>query len=206
MTGELPDIDVLDVFVIDDEGRLATAEPWQRPPWTPAPAPTPPADEIDEPPTPPAASHSGDGAAAAAAPRIVRTIGEYDVFRAVVVSPKVATLRCLDGSAFVDVPGLEVDPEPTSIDGQTTTWNARIRVGWRRTRAAELLVHPSPSWVLTVVELRPRSTRSGRRRFVRVGLRVVDQIGERLVAAATTSGRAGSGSLAAVRRLRGRAG
>ncbi|MEO0493238.1 MAG: hypothetical protein AAF081_07470 [Actinomycetota bacterium] len=178
----LRDVEVLDVFVVGDDGELATAAWWERP--APAPARSPTATDdvpaaLPQPATTPPAA--GSGSAPAATPSVVRTVGEYDVWRAVVVEPSFATARCLDGSAFRDIAGLSMDPEPVRVEGQTSVWNVRIRVGAGRSRAAELLVHPSPSWVLTVVELRPRSIRRGRRRFIRAGLGVVDRLSERLV-------------------------
>ncbi len=100
------------------------------------------------------------------------------------VDPIDAAERLADRSVLDGIGGLGLAPGAPAIDGPTITWVVTMRVGrWRRPVAAELCVHPSPSWVMTVIEIRPRA-RGGRFRsgFVRAGLRVADELGERLVA------------------------
>lgn len=178
MASDLPDVEVLDLFVIDDDGHLATAEPWQR-------SSTPPALPVVEPepsePLPKVRS-SETGAVIPAPP--VRTLGLYDVFQAVAVEPVEVHHALQVAHPFGAVPGIEIDDASIVIDGPTLTWQVRLRTGVGRWRDAELLVHPSPSWVLTVIELRPTARRRASRRFVRAGVATVGRLADGLIDAA----------------------
>lgn len=178
MSSDLPDVEVLDLFVIDDDGHLATAEPWQRSSTSPAQPPI----EL-EPHEPLPKVRSGPTGSVVPAPP-VRTLGLYDVFQAVAVEPVDAHHALQAGHPFGAVPGIEIDDTSLVVDGPTITWQVRLRTGVGRWRDAELLVHPSPSWVLTVIELRPTGRRRASRRFVRAGVATVGRLADRLVDAA----------------------
>ena len=55
---------------------------------------------------------------------------------------------------------------------------------WGPRVAAELTIHPSRSWVMTVIELRPTGRWWFRGAFIRAGLRITDEISDRLDRAA----------------------
>ena len=179
----LPDVDVLDVFVIDERGRLATAEPWQRP-APPARPPRTEAPTVDEPPTTRRASPgSGSGPITTPPPPASRRpIGRHEARRAVFVDPAAAIAACIDLDLVHELPGVGVRARSASVDGSVASWRIVVRPGrWRRPVRAELCVHPSRSGVVTIIELRPR--RLGGRvtaRFARRGLAVADALSDRL--------------------------
>lgn len=166
----LPDIEVLDLFVVDDDGQLASAEPWQ---WSSTP-PEQPAGEVD--PTEPAPKRRPvTGGRATPAPP-VRVLGLYDVFQAVAINPTRSAQLLQADEPFAGVAGIDIDAGSRTIEGASLTWQVRLRVATGRWRDAELLVHPSPSWVVTVVELRPASKRRATRAFIRAGVEVVGEL------------------------------
>ncbi len=185
------DVEVFDLFVIDDHtGQLRTAEPWERPP-PPSPAAadaafvddtvpllTPPHEQLSPVHTPP-----GPGQRPAVRPR---PIGTFEIFHPVLVAPMHAQQLLLDGRHLDGIDGLDVDTERVRTRHATMTWPVRVDTGWIGGRqVAELCVRPSPSWVLTVVELRPkRPSRLRSPRFLRVGIDMVEEICDRLLVAA----------------------
>ena len=191
------DVEVLDLFVIDDDtGQLRTAEPWERP--TPPPL-TPPSGDQSAPPQPtePPAAVNHDqpsamsiGPAPGQRPAVrPRPIGTHEIFHPVLVAPATAHDLLIDGSLFDGIGALHVDVGRCRTREATMTWPVRVETGrFGKSRRAELCVRPSPSWVLTVVELRPRGHRRRRsRRFLRTGIGVVEELCDRLLVAATTT-------------------
>ena len=183
----LPDVEVLDLFVIDEQGRLATAEPWQR-----RPAPTPPQPKVTREPRPaplsptPRRGPVTTAAGAAPAASVIQKLGRRDVRRAVFVDPLVAHELLGDGTRLGAIAGLDLLHPHPHVEGPTLTWDATVRTGrWRRRAPAELCVHPSRSWVVTVLELRPKQPRrlSGAR-FLQAGFEITDRIGAELTRAA----------------------
>ncbi|MEM9467637.1 MAG: hypothetical protein AAGA90_19840 [Actinomycetota bacterium] len=189
------DVDVFDLFVIDGEtGDLRTAEPWER--TIPSTASATGADlvepeETDAPPpvTPTSPMHMGPGPGQRPAVR-PRPIGTHEIFHPVLVSPMTAQALMLDGAPLHGIDALEVDHSGRKVRDATMTWPVRVDTGWIGGRyTAELCVRPSPSWVLTVVELRPRRHRRLRsRRFLRTGIGIVEEMCDRMLAAADPGG------------------
>ena len=185
------DVEVLDLFVIDDDtGELRTAEPWERttsPSRAQAkavsvddtvPLLTPPNEQLSPVHTPP-----GPGQRPAVRPR---PIGTFEIFHPILVAPMQARQLLLAGDHLDGIDGLVVDHDRRCIRQATMTWPVRVDTGWIGGRQfAELCVRPSPSWVLTVVELRPkRPSRLRSPRFLRAGVHMVEEICDRLFAAA----------------------
>ena len=166
----LPDVEVFDLFVVDDDGHLATAEPWQ---WSSTP-PEQPQIEVEPVEPLPKPRPAAGGAVTPAPP--VRVLGLYDVFQAVAIDPTVSARLLQADEPFAGVTGIEIDPASRTVEGSTLTWQVRLRIAPGRWRDAELLVHPSPSWVVTVVELRPASKRRATRAFIRGGVEVVGEL------------------------------
>lgn len=174
----LPDVEVFDLFVVDDDGELASAEPWQ---WSSTP-PEQPQPEIEPVEPLPKPRPSAGGAVTPAPP--VRVLGLYDVFQAVAIDPTRSAQLLQTDEPFAGVAGIEIDHGSRTIEDSTLTWRVRLRIAPGRWRDAELLVHPSPSWVVTVIELRPASKRRATRAFIRGGVEVVGELTAWLAAAA----------------------
>jgi hypothetical protein len=181
---ELPDVEVLDVFEIDERGRLVVLEPARRP------APLPPsvasARAMASEPTPATPPRPASTSRPSAAPPVStpKLLGRRDVRCAAFVDPIDAADRLVNDGLLRDVRGVEVGPGAPSVDGATISWAVAIRRrSWNRWRTAELCVHPSPSWVMTMIELRPIGGRRLGGGFVRAGLPIVIELSDRLVAA-----------------------
>lgn len=189
---ELPDVEVLDVFVVDETCELVTFDPNVH---VGADLRT-----ID-------LRALGDDvvrqlrefrAAPGVRPgvqltTVVRSGHREEICQPVLVPPNAAQHIFLTDVLFADHTRIDVDESSRRVEGDTVTWQAKVPVGrFIRARRAELTVHPSPSSNLTVLELIPQRPRRFRtKRFVRAGVEAVDGLGRRLSRTARTLADAG---------------
>lgn len=106
-----------------------------------------------------------------------------EVAQPVFVKPRHATQVALTGALFAEpLPGLDVDVDSRTQEGDSLRWAVRVRTGrFRRRREAALSMHPSPSANLSVIELIPKKPeRFQTGRFVQAGVLAVDTLGNRL--------------------------
>ena len=107
-----------------------------------------------------------------------------EVLRAVPVSPRRALHLLRTQRVFESaLRRVRVDPSTMTVSGRAMRWNATIRTSvTRRRRAATLEVSSSPSSNLTVIQLLPdRRVRGRGRWFVKLGVRDVDALSDRLI-------------------------
>lgn len=179
MGTELPAVEVLDVFVLDDHGQLR------------APAPAAP-----DPPELRRAAHDAvrhlqevkatPGHRLGSDPGTVIRLGlGEEIYQPVLIRAEDALARLEDGVLFTGLPGFDVDLDSRQVRGWTATWDAQLDTGPPRgNRAAVLRVRPTPSRTVTVIELVPvRPRRFATRSFVRVGVQAIAELGGRLRAA-----------------------
>lgn len=178
---DLPDVEVIDVFVVDEAGSLVPLGSER--------------DSDGDLPTLDLRALGDDvvrqlrefRAAPGVRPgvqlgTVVRAGHREEICQPVFVPPVAAHHIFLSDVLFADRSCLDVDVASRTISGDSVTWQATVRTGrFRRPRAAELCVHPSPSSNLTVLELIPdRPRRFRTKQFVGAGVEAVDNLGRRL--------------------------
>jgi hypothetical protein len=172
MTTEPPDVEVLDVFVLDDHGQLRT------PPPTGADVP--------------GLRHAAQDAvrhlqAVKATPghrlgnefaAITRAGASEEVIHPVLIDADRAVARLCAGDALASLPDLWIDLDSRQVDGSSVTWDARLDTGAPRgERAAFLRLRPTPARTVTIIELIPvRPRRFGLGSFVRRGVVAVSHL------------------------------
>lgn len=110
-----------------------------------------------------------------------------DVIHAVRADPELAITAMLEGFPLEPaIRGLRVTVESMVADHRGVTWKASVRPAFSpRRRRVRLRVYPSPSTNITFIELipdRPRRRRSAG--FIRSGARISEVLGNRLIAIA----------------------
>ncbi len=97
--------------------------------------------------------------------------------------PATTAERALAGTAFRSAPRLLVDRSSLRVRRNDVLWRCTLRTGpWRR-RPATVRLYGSPSANVTVLTLSPeRPRRVATRGFLRVGLRVMTELRDRLAA------------------------
>lgn len=116
------------------------------------------------------------------ADQVQRTGSSEDVVAALRVSPAVVVAVARRGDIF-DPPlkCLTVKIDSLEISGRSCSWQATLKTGRYRRRPATLRIEPSPSGVLTILQLVPASSRRYRTRsFVTAGALAVSQLSDRL--------------------------
>ncbi|MGI9643705.1 MAG: hypothetical protein ACR2O6_00165 [Ilumatobacteraceae bacterium] len=95
--------------------------------------------------------------------------------------PMQAVTEAVGGDLFdPPITRLEIDPGSLQSSRYELSWRATIRVGTRR-RAARVRLYASPSLNVSVLSLLPARPRSiARTGFLRVGLRVMNQLRDRI--------------------------
>ncbi len=95
--------------------------------------------------------------------------------------PMQAVTEAVRGDLFdPPIARLEVDPESLESSRYELCWRATIRTGTRR-RAAKVRLYASPSLNVSVLSLLPARPRAiARTGFLRVGLRVMNQLRDRI--------------------------
>ncbi len=176
MATELPDVEVMDVFVLDEHGRLRT----------PAPIESDPADVR-------ASAHDAvrqlqavratPGHRLGGEPMTVMRAGVgEEISQPVLVDADVALERLADGDLLAELPRLRVDLGSRRLRGSTATWTAHLDTGPPRgERSAVLRLRPTPSRTVTIIELVPvRPRRFGTGSFVRLGVVAVAELADSL--------------------------
>lgn len=107
-----------------------------------------------------------------------------EVVTSLLVRPAAAAELALSGALFTP-PLTAMTVEDATLDAAWPSVECRVSVqtGIRRRHRASLLIHPTPSSNITVIELLPdRISRWRTRAFVRAGVSAVDTIAARLLA------------------------
>ena len=182
MADDWPEMaEVLDVFVLADDGSLAPLHPSGDD--DPLDVRGLSADVIEALREVRARPGYRLGAAAPVTDKAARRGDREEILQPVLVRPAAAHRVVGDGRLFdAPIPALEIDIGSARRDGDSYTWKASLRSSrLARGRSAALHLHPSPSANLSVLELIPAHRRRfARKRFVRRGVAAVDAIGRRL--------------------------
>ncbi len=97
--------------------------------------------------------------------------------------PVTTAERALAGTAFRSAPRLRVDRSTLRVRRNDVLWRCTLRIGPLRRRPAMVRLYGSPSANVTVLTLSPeRPRRVATRRFLRVGLRAMTELRDRLAA------------------------
>ena len=179
MARELPDVEVVDVFVVDEHGRLRS----------------PPVD-VAGPTELRTAGHTAvrhlktvkatPGHRLGTDPTVVvRTGRGEEISQPVLLSADAVLDRLDDPDLLADLPALDVDVDSVARRGAAVQWRTHLAVGRPSApRPAMLQIRPTPAGNVSIIELVPeRPRRFGTRTFVRVGVPAIAELGARLRAA-----------------------
>lgn len=117
-----------------------------------------------------------------AADQAQRTGSSEDVVVALPVRSSAAAAAARRGAVF-DPPlrRLRIEIGSLEIHGGSCSWQATVRTGLYRKRTATLRIDPSPSGILTILQLVPESAcRFRTHSFVRAGVPALRELSERL--------------------------
>jgi len=108
--------------------------------------------------------------------------------------PVVAVTEALRGDLFSPpIARLHIDESTREVSRYELNWQAMLRVSPWQKRRVRLRLYASPSLNVSVLSLLPPQQRSSaRRRFLRIGLRTMNELRDRIDERAETASRTGS--------------
>lgn len=176
MATELPDVEVVEVFVVDEHGQLV--------------APLPPSDTADPRAVGEAIARQlrdvkatpGHRIGKQASPVVRNGLGE-DISQPVLAPADRVLDRMFGEPALLDgLPALHIAGEGSRGDDHSATWPVALDTGPPSGRRdAVLAIHASPSQNLTILELVPSRPRRFRTKtFVRLGVTAIAELATRL--------------------------